>query len=356
MKLSAKTLADDIKNVKLSAELQKFYDENVAEMVDLYGEDETIDKMIDEFVGKANAYLAKNEKPAAQPQKPETKEDKPKKESKNDETRPEPKKEEPKPAEPKAEKPKKEPKAPKAPKKKAPKALFKTGAWVIDNSTEQAGVISERLNYDDERGWLYHIEYVGSNRQSLVKESDLSATRKPRTVATTGELVPELSAEIKIISRYLAMDGKKVSKLGNEPRLCLAALQKMIINKQIRKTSRYAKEINAMQDSLIKLVNSRADGEVVIAHADELRKIVARQNVSEISNISRQFVLLIGKPNKKKEAKALYEKLLKYNFKGSDSDEAATMRKALKAYISDENETVYATARELQGIFGLAGL
>ena len=93
-----------------------------------------------------------------------------------------------------------------------------------------------------------------------------------------------------------------------------------------------------------------------INHIDELRKIVAKQNISEISNISRAFVALIGKDNKQKEAKSLYEKLLKYNFKGDDSAEAATMKKALKAYIDGENETVYATARELQGIFGLAGI
>lgn len=62
MKLSPKTLAEDIKNVTLSAELQKFYDENVAEMVDLYGEDETIDELIDKFTEKANAWLTKNGK------------------------------------------------------------------------------------------------------------------------------------------------------------------------------------------------------------------------------------------------------------------------------------------------------
>lgn len=59
MKLSPKTLAEDIKNVTLTAELQKFYDEYVAEMADLYGEDETIDELIDKFTEKANAWLTK---------------------------------------------------------------------------------------------------------------------------------------------------------------------------------------------------------------------------------------------------------------------------------------------------------
>lgn len=76
-------------------------------------EDADLTETIDLWLEKANAYLAKNEKPAAQPQKPETKEDKPKKESKNDETRPEPKKEPEKPkTEPKsAEKPQTAPKS-----------------------------------------------------------------------------------------------------------------------------------------------------------------------------------------------------------------------------------------------------
>lgn len=335
MKLSAKTLADDIKNVKLSAALEQFYNECVVDVLEFYGEDEDCTGLVDDYIKKANEYLAKNEPKS------------------------EPKKEEPKAkSEPKAEPKKEEPKTKKTSKKKAPTAMFKVGAWVIDNATEQAGIISERLNYDDERGWLYHVEYVGSNRQSLVKESDLSRTRAPRVVAKTGEIVPELSAEIKIISRYIKLHDKKYGKIANDARLTLTALQKMIINKQIRKTSKYAKEINAIQDSLVKLVNGKyGDSEVVeIAHIDELRKIVTKQNVSELSDISRSFVSLIGKDNKKKEAKSLYEKIMKHAFKGNDSDEASTMKKALKAYINDETETVYATARELQGIFGLAGI
>ena len=407
MKLSAKTLADDIKGVKLSAELQKFYDEQVKDMADLYGEDETIDKLIDTFVDKANAYLEKNEKPAPKPE--------PKKEPKKPESKPaEPKKPEPKfkigdkvhcaiydndednntvvfeilhfnyengeyvyyvtgdgqhyvkeskITKAKADKPKKEPEKkdePKAKKskKKAPTALFKAGAWVIDNKADRAGIISERLSYDDERGWLYHVEYVGSKQQSLVAEKDLSRTRAPRVVANTGELVPELSAEIRIISRYIGLHGKKYGKVADEMRKILAALQKMIINKQIRKTSKYAKQINEMQNSLIKAVNGKhsASEEIDIKSIDELRKIVAKQNVTELSNISRQFVSLIGKDGKKKEAKSLYEKILKQNFKGGDSAEADTMKKALRAYLDDETETVYATARELSGIFGLAGI
>jgi ribosomal protein L17 len=345
-KLTPQNLKSEIKNVSLSAELMKFYEENsIADMAEAYGEDAEIDETVDLFVEKANAYLAANAGKKDEPKKPEPKKDEPKK-------KPEKK------AEPKKEpKEKKEPKA-KQPKKKLPAALFKTGSWAIDNTCERAGIISERLSYSDERGcWLYHIEYVGSKEQSLVAECDLSKTRAPKAIVQTGELVPELPAEIKIINRYIALDGKKLGKIGDEPRLVLAALQKMIINKQIRKTSKYAKEINAMQDSLIKLVNSRAkDAEISIEHIDELRKIVARQNVSEISNISRKFVTLIGQPDKKKEAKALYERIMKRAFKGDDSTEAATMKKALKAYIDGENETVYATGRELRGIYGLAGI
>ncbi len=367
MKLTAKNVKEEIAKLQLPDDLMSYYNDGVRDMLEFYGEDADLTETIDLWLEKANAYLAKNEKPAAQPQKPETKEDKQKKEPKNDETRPEPKKEPEKPkTEPKsAEKPKTAPKSEEKPakdgkksKKKAPAALFKTGAWVIDNKADRAGIISERLSYDDERGWLYHVEYVGSKELTTVAEKDLSRTRAPRTVANTGELVPELSAEIRIISRYVALHGKKYGKVADEMRKILAALQKMIINKQIRKTSKYAKEINAMQDSLIKAVNGKhsASEEIDIKSIDALRKIVARQNVTELSNISRSFVALIGKDGQKAKAKALYESILKHDFKGSDSAEAETMKKALRAYIDDETETVYATARELQGIFGLAGI
>ncbi len=406
MKLTAKNVKEEIAKLQLPDDLMSYYNDGVRDMLDFYGEDADLTETIDLWLEKANAYLEKNEKPAPKPE--------PKKEPKKPAPKPaEPKKPEPKfkigdyvidfdntskigkvisspkwdvgtegytyelqdvntgetylRAEsilkltnkdflPKKDEPK-EPKAKKA-KKKAPAALFKTGAWVIDNKADRAGIISERLSYDDERGWLYHVEYVGSKQLTTVAEKDLSRTRAPRTVANTGELVPELSAEIRIISRYVALHGKKYGKVADEMRKILAALQKMIINKQIRKTSKYAKEINAMQDSLIKAVNGKhsASEEIDIKSIDALRKIVAKQNVTELSNISRSFVALIGKDGQKAKAKALYESILKHDFKGSDSAEAETMKKALRAYIDDETETVYATARELQGIFGLAGI
>ena len=57
-----------------------------------------------------------------------------------------------------------------------------------------------------------------------------------------GEPVAKISPEVAIITRFVKLTKKGDSE---EARKTLAALQKMIVNKEIRKTSQYAKEIMA---------------------------------------------------------------------------------------------------------------
>ena len=69
----------------------------------------------------------------------------------------------------------------------------------------------------------------------------------PKPVAKPVELIPE---EIRFLRRYVAMHGKVKTRIA-VVRL-LSSLQKAMIEKRIRKTSPYAKEIMQMQDQLIK--------------------------------------------------------------------------------------------------------
>lgn len=433
MKLSAKTLAEDIKKVELSAELQKFYDENVKEMVDLYGEDETIDELINKFVEKANAYLDKNAKkdePKAEPKAEEKPEYKFKYKpgdkllyqyNKNDiwpilikrtgeydyPTPNQPsyfcekigsgvggefvvgaeeleKKITGKYEEPKAE--------------KQPKPKFKVGDWVKDVTTDKVGGKVLKVEYDKaelvfkyvvlfednaKRGgdWYYEYNLAASTepkkaavskakaeKQPKAKKqpkpaepkAEPKAEEKPKTEPKAeekpkkepeGEAVAKISPEVAIIKRFV--NCCKGDKGRETARKILAALQKHIVNKEIRKTSNYAAEIMHIQKALITIVYGKKKPDFDKAEFERLEKIAEAEYQEPVAKLSRSFISLIGKEGVKEKAKSLLKK-----FKDADVSNplVAEMIKSLQDYVSGNAETVETTARSLQGIFGLAGI
>lgn len=72
-------------------------------------------------------------------------------------------------------------------------------------------------------------------------------------VKQKGEAVERVAEELAFIKRYTMMDKKL--KNANHIRLFLNALQKAMIEKRIRKTSKFANEIREIQDRLIQLLN-----------------------------------------------------------------------------------------------------
>lgn len=82
--------------------------------------------------------------------------------------------------------------------------------------------------------------------QKVVK-STMNVIRKK------GESVEKISEELGFIKRYVRMD--KQLRSANHIRLFLNALQKAMLERRIRKTSKYAHEIREIQDKLILLLN-----------------------------------------------------------------------------------------------------
>ena len=368
MKITKENLQSEFENYKqyLKDDEMRQKVQDTFDLIEFYDEDEGVRKSVDAMVELANQWIEKN-KPAepkaepetAQPQKTETKEDKQKKEPKTDETRPETKKEPEKPA-------KKTAKAEKKPKR--PKQKFAVGDRVVSIATGEPGTV-ESIRWVDQTtisnnksafvGWAYTVQFdngVNSDERGddIKKEPK---TKQPKTKQPKekkepeGEPMAKVSPEITIIKRFVKF-GHSKKATTNSARLILVALQKMIVNKEIRKTSQYADDIMDIQKALLSIVkNGKVDFDR--SKFERYEKLADTEYQEPIAKLSRSFIGLIGRTGVKDKAKNLLEKFEKAEVSGDLVD---TMKKALKAYINGDTATIEAGARSLQGIFGLAGI
>lgn len=330
--------------------------EKLPKLLKFYGRNDGITEVVDIWLEKVNAALAKRE-PKAEPK-----------------AEPEPKKDEPK-----AEKPKAEPK-PKAekPKKEKPKAepKFKVGDWIADQDgrpvkirriIEENGGYAYVYMYKDNTEWVISEDKAKKLEPSKItseptpkkpkKEPKAKAEKQPKEKKAKekkepeGEPVAKVSPEITIIKRFVKF-GHSKKATANNARLILVALQKMIVNKEIRKTSQYADDIMDIQKALLSIMKN---GKVEFDRSkfERYEKLADTEYQEPIAKLSRSFIGLIGKVGVKDKAKNLLEKFEKAEASGDLVD---TMKKALKAYIDGKTTTVETEERSLQGIYGLAGI
>lgn len=245
--------------------------------------------------------------------------------------------------------------------KKTPKPKFKVGDKVITDHSNNIYTIVETKGgqylLDKTTGWW--------------SESQLTAAPKPKKEPKQkkdpepfkGETLPTLPEEVKLIKRYIWMQGRKMSEIknhkSNNPNTLLNAVQKAITEKKIRKTSKYAEEIMQIQKSLVKMCNGIIDGlygasdKFESKNYEALKAIVDSYRVGEDTKISNAYIKNQEKANKKKEAENLLKRMDKAVIPDDRKDEFAEMKKALKAYIDGKTEKIEATERQLRGLYGI---
>lgn len=191
----------------------------------------------------------------------------------------------------------------------------------------------------------------------LKKETTKSKAEKPTSNATP---VEALSPEVKLIKRVITLQGKSIKKANadtkNNPRTILNALQRAILSKQIRKTSKYADEVMYAQDALIRIVNGALSGAlsgsdvINFTRYDDLVKVANSEVVSETAKIASQFIKIQEKEGKQKEAETLLKRIDKSNEKGEEID---GMKKALKNYVDGKTTKLKASEQVLRGLHGI---
>lgn len=177
------------------------------------------------------------------------------------------------------------------------------------------------------------------------------------------EAVEKILPEVAFIKRYVAMHGK--TKTQDEVLRFLSSLQKAILEKRIRKTSKYAAEIQHIQNQLIKCYEKMGASIAISIEKKTLEKYTAiagsQKTMLSVTYI-KQYISLHGRKNVKDKAKALLEKIKKaaesQKVRKFDSyaGRLESIYEALQNYVSGETTTPTISKSELNGLLGLAGI
>ncbi len=201
-----------------------------------------------------------------------------------------------------------------------------------------------------------------------------STAKKEKPATSTGkktyEEVAKVSPEVRFIKRYVLMDGKR--KTRKQLLTFINSLQRAIERKEIRKTSKYAKEIMHIQNELIKIHNDPDVGDTFTFRLDgsdkkvleKYREIAGSQRQRTSVRLISRYIGIHGKTNVKEKAERLL-KAIKNAFSKKQIDKTDPYYSELKKV--QDNLTDYIKAKEtrltinkvdlkgLQGIAGIAG-
>lgn len=179
------------------------------------------------------------------------------------------------------------------------------------------------------------------------------------------EKVETISVELKMIKRFVLMHDKV--KTQNQIRLFINALQKSIVEKRIRKTSPYAKEINKIQDYLIGLhgqfKNSSDILKVDIAESVRGKYLTLVGKQAELYSVKfiKSYINLQGKLVTNIKAKRLYNRIASAINKGKLTkkdrywNEIESIMATLKSFVKKnvEEGMLLVSSKELNGLQGI---
>lgn len=185
---------------------------------------------------------------------------------------------------------------------------------------------------------------------------------KPKVVQKkdSPKLVEKMPVELAIIRRYAALHGKQNPR--EAVRRLLAVLQRAIIEKQIRKSSIYAKEISTIQQNLVTMVNVKGSlGKVELPNVEHYQTIGGSQKVMPCALLVKRFIVLQGKSDVKEKSKRLLQQVVKFMSEHKKVqvpywEELHEVAASLKAYLAGKTSTPQVSVATLNGLVGLAGL
>jgi hypothetical protein len=183
-----------------------------------------------------------------------------------------------------------------------------------------------------------------------------SAIKTEEDDITYVERIPE---EIRFIKRYLVLNEK--SKTKDELLPFIKSLQKAIVEKRIRKTSPYHKQIEYIQEKLINAYNTfkgRTEIKIQDKVLNEFSKIVAEEKVMPAVQLIKKYIRLNGQSDVKDKAKKLFEQMKKFSsqhqISKTDKNWQALHRmyKNLEDYIKNNSKVLEIESSELNGLNG----
>ena len=174
--------------------------------------------------------------------------------------------------------------------------------------------------------------------------------------------VEHLDTDVQFIKRYAAMHGKVKSQA--QILTLIHSLQKAILERRIRKTSTYAKEIETMQQQLISCYEQMGEMAEIKIDAKNLKRYleIAHSQAGMLSiSLLKAYVSLNGKRDIKDKAERLFNRIKKAVEQGkiTKSDKYATKLddafQTLKSFIDGQSKMLNINKAQLNGLMGIVG-
>jgi hypothetical protein len=191
-----------------------------------------------------------------------------------------------------------------------------------------------------------------------------AARHEPKKAAIREDVewVERIPEELRFMKRYVNLNDK--TKTYDQLLTFINSLQRAILEKRIRKTSPYAKQVEYMQKKLIEVYNERKGESILVKIAaktqTEFLNLINKEKIYNSVQFIKRFISLHGKTGIKEKAKRLYDSMNRAVNRGKleKSDKYATklneIWKLLEAFLKDENQTRLAMDKEeLNGLVGL---
>ncbi len=199
-----------------------------------------------------------------------------------------------------------------------------------------------------------------------VVKPNKTVAKKPASPSYTN--LAKISPEVRFIKRFVSMDGKR--KTRKQLLTFINSLQRAIEKKEIRKTSKYAKEIMHIQTELINIYNNPEVGDTFTFQLDDSdKKVIEKYRTISGSEKQRASVRLIsryigihGKTNVKEKAerllKAIKTAIAKKQITSSDPylSEVKKVEKNLQEFIDAKKVKLHINKVDLKGLMGIPGV
>ncbi|MEN9988950.1 MAG: hypothetical protein RLZZ585_1989 [Bacteroidota bacterium] len=195
-----------------------------------------------------------------------------------------------------------------------------------------------------------------------VKKVSTPVKKAAPVVTYKTDNVEHLDTDVQFIKRYAAMHGKVKSQA--QILTLIHSLQKAILERRIRKTSNYAKEIETMQQQLISCYEQMGEMAEIKIDSKNLKRYleIAHSQAGMLSiSLLKAYVSLNGKRDIKDKAERLFNRIKKAVEQGkiTKSDKYATKLddafQTLKTYIDGDSKILNINKAQLNGLMGIVG-
>lgn len=204
-----------------------------------------------------------------------------------------------------------------------------------------------------------------SSSRSAAASNPTSKPKATQPLLIPSTMVERIPEELRFIKRFINLDGK--IKRQDEILRFINSLQKAIVEKRIRKTSKYADEVRMVQNKLIEVYNTmkgKIKFELKPETYETLKALAAEEKVLPSINFIKRYIGMNGKTGMKEKAKGLLTQINRAIDKGKigENDPYTTeiheIKKNLKAFTTEKApktlEIETATLNGLEGILGCA--